>query len=319
MQREIAQKKHLGLSLGIYEFGKDTFYNYGYSHEAPISEENYFEIASISKVFTSLLILRLAQERFFQVEDFVESILPEIKVKDRIRIKDLLTHTAGLEREPPNFQFIAPKNSYINYTDEMLIEAMESVEINEELLGSFHYSNFGYILLGLIARRATGINDFEQLLRDKVLNPLNLKNTVFELEQNKMNLLCWGHTPDLEPIAPYLDLGNTFSSAGALITTTAELLQAFKLFLHPDSLTPTLVQPAKDLFLIFRDKMGQPVSFGLHILESEKGIVYFHPGNIAGHKCSIAISKEIDKVIAYNTTTLQQVQILWKLFFSEKD
>jgi CubicO group peptidase (beta-lactamase class C family) len=319
MQNEIAQRKHLGLSLGIYESGIDTFFNYGFSHGAPITEINYFEIASISKVFTSLLILRLARESLFHLEDFVESIIPELKVKDRIRIKDLLTHTAGLEREPPNFQFIAPKNSYLNYNDEMLIEAAKSVEINEEFFGCFRYSNFGYILLGLIARRASGVDDFKQLLTDKVLKPLNLTNTVFDLDQNKINMLCWGHSSDLEPIAPYLDLGNTFSSAGALITTTAELLQAFKLFLHPESLAPSLVNPANDLFLIFRDKLEQPISYGFHIFECEKGVAYFHPGNIAGHKCNIAISKDLNKVIAYNTTTLQHVHVLWKLFFAEKD
>jgi CubicO group peptidase (beta-lactamase class C family) len=319
MAEEIKAGRHVGLALATFRNGKDRYFNYGTSSGADLTEENYFEIASLSKVFTSILILRLEDEGYFSLEDNIDSYFPEFGKPGQATIASLLTHTSGLEREPANFQFIAPQNSYSAYTDQMLLDDLKSVALNIGNIGRFSYSNYGYILLGLLARRVTGNPKFSSLLSEKVLDPLGLSEMRFELTGEQKEKICLGHTENLEPVEPYMDLGETFSSAGALIATTKELLNACKLFLAPNLIDIPLRNPVQRLFRIAPDKDGSPISLGFHIRKVEDEVVFYHAGDIAGHKCCFMISPKRNEALAYNTSTLSHVRNVWDLFFEEHD
>ncbi len=160
----------------------------------------------------------------------------------------------------------------------------------------------------------TSTLDFKVLLNEKVLIPLGLTRTVFNLDESKKNLLCCGHSLEHDPIAPYLDLGETYASAGALMTTTEELVKALKLFLTPEKLIKELIHPVRKIFDVYKDSLDQPISYGMHVRIIDGSFVFYHPGHIAGHKCSVLISPIHKKIIAYNSTTAQHVQVVWKIF-----
>ncbi len=314
MAVEINAGRHHGLTLGIVADESETFFNYGEHDGSPISEQNYFEIASTSKIFTSLLILRLISEGFLSLDDFVEKHIPEFSERNHIKIRDLILHTSGLGREPPSFESIAPQNSFLAYSEKMLLKDIENPKLNLSVIGKFSYSNFGYVLLGLIAKRVTKSRDFQAILLDYVLRPLDLTDFSFDLAKEKQSKLCWGHTLEGQLVRPYLDLGEVFASAGALITTTKELLKACNSLMRPETLNPVLREPVKQLFSVHRDSSKQLLSFGFQVRENESGNVFYHPGSIAGHKCSVLISPSQKKAIAYNTTSLHHVQPIWDIF-----
>lgn len=334
MAKEIQAQRHKGMSLGIFNDNKSNFYNYGFCEnfrpknfykkknkiskqqitKKEITEKNYFELASVSKIFTALLILKMAAKKTISLNDFLEKYIPEFSIKGSITIMDLLTHTSGLPREPDNFKIIAPANSYINYTDEMLLDDVSKIKPSPLIKGNFSYSNYGFILLGLVARRISGQNSFEKLLYQQVIMPLKLKNTYFKPDSNVLKNICCGHGPDLKPVVPYLNLGNTFSSAGALITNTEELLYFCNLLVNPDMISEELRRPAETLFSISHDLNKKPLSLGFHVKKDPNDAFYFyHPGNIGGHKCCIVICPEKKIALAYNTTTLSHLSILWDI------
>jgi CubicO group peptidase (beta-lactamase class C family) len=311
---EIAAGRHRGISLGIFNDGNCRYVNFGKSNGLPISEKRYFEIASVSKIFTSLLILLLAEEKCFALEEPIEKYVPEFKEKNKVRILDLLTHTSGLEGEPQSFKSIAPLNSFIGYTDRQLIEDIHSIEINASKIGTFSYSNFGYLILGLLAKKVGSENSFPALLHKIVLGPLGLTETKFALSELETSTICYGHSEDLSPVTPYLDLGETYASAGALISTTSEMLKVCCLFMNPDKFDGSMRAAIKKLFTTFKDRSGKLLSNGFHVRETNNDIVFYHPGHIAGHKCCILISPERKKAVAYNTDTLNHVRTIWDFF-----
>ena len=314
MKEEISAGRHKGLSFGISFNGQTNFLNYGDSDGQPISENNYFEIASVSKIFTSLLLIKLSEDKLFTLDDYIDSLIPEFAIKNKIRILDILTHSAGMDSEPMSFTSIAPLNSFVGYNEEKLNFDVQNIRFNPEAFGKFSYSNFGYLLLGLLAKKATHEKVFANILEKHILLPLGLKNTKFKLDHQELNSLCHGHSEDLKPVMPYLDLGETFSSAGALISTTADVMKACEILMNPIGLDTIMREAIRKLFSLTRNQSNQWVSPGFHIRESEGNLVHFHFGNIAGHKCGILLSPAMQKTIAYNTNTQHHVNIVWNIF-----
>lgn len=228
-------------------------------------------------------------------------------------IEQLLTHTSGLPREPQSFTSIAPKNSFMAYSMEAFQKDFSEVELINDNIGVFDYSNYGYIILGQIVDVVSNGIDFKDLLRDKVIQPLGLSQTKFDLSEIEMKKLCKGHSPELEVVEPYLDLGPMYSSAGALITTTKEMLEFCKILTGEVKAESEMAEIISEVTKIRIDSNGFKYSLGLHVREIDNDVYLYHPGNIAGHKCSVIVSTTSKKALVYNTDTLHHVRIVWDL------
>tara|TARA_Y100000385_G_scaffold273636_1_gene315740 strand:+ start:2188 stop:3351 length:1164 start_codon:yes stop_codon:yes gene_type:complete len=154
-----------------------------------INSESVFEIASLSKQFTGLLMMMLKEEGKLEYDDMVTKFLPQFPY-DKISIRHLLTHTSGLSER--KFFRWAGKNmdSSKTYTNAFILNYL--LQQNPQL--SFHpgekweYSNLGYFILPLIIKEITG-QDYIKFLKDKILIPLEMNNTgIFsqDVKANKM-------------------------------------------------------------------------------------------------------------------------------------
>ncbi|MBN2288960.1 MAG: beta-lactamase family protein, partial [Candidatus Glassbacteria bacterium] len=112
-----------------------------------------FEIGSITKVFTALLLARMAEAGELSLDDPVSRLLPgSVRVPGRegkeITLLQLATHTSGLPRLPTNFFPGDMGNPYADYTAEKLYEFLSGYELKREIGGEYSYSNLGGGLLG---------------------------------------------------------------------------------------------------------------------------------------------------------------------------
>ena len=166
-----------------------------FENNIPIMESDIFELASISKQFTSMMIMICKEKGLLKFDDLVEKYI-DIPYKG-ITIRNLLTHTSGL----PDYQIIMDQNwdkskvagnseilDYINiYKPKMIFEPGEKYE----------YSNTGYVILGSIVEEVTG-EDFVELSKKWIFNPLKMRSTSIRSNEEKKELknLAFGHKKD---------------------------------------------------------------------------------------------------------------------------
>ena len=148
---QIAQPylKHVkGMVIGvIHGEGKPPLV-IGYGANKPDGDTVY-EIGSISKVFTGVLLACLVQEGKLKLTTPVQDLLPDgVRMPGPITLMHLTTHTSGLPRLPAN---IAPKdltNPYADYTFAQMYDFLSTAELNSPVGTKYAYSNLGAALLG---------------------------------------------------------------------------------------------------------------------------------------------------------------------------
>ncbi len=142
----------------------------------PASDTTQYRIGSLTKTFTSLLIMQLVAENKLSLQDTVGKYLPAF-VHKSITIQQLLTHTSGIP-------------SYTNDMEKMLSVMRKEQSLKEIISGlcsgplefvsgsQFHYSNSGYTILAGIIEIITG-KEYGQVLNEKIFIPLSMTQTVF--------------------------------------------------------------------------------------------------------------------------------------------
>ena len=216
VQRWMARERVPGASLTIAERGRETISRgYGYRDKVgrlPATPRTIYGIASATKSFTALAILRLEEEGRLSLQDPIAKHLPEFRTPDprmarRITVHHFLTHTSGLPplptivyltarslAEDPSYDpredrrcGIDPDHGPID-TYEQLLEYLRTARYR--LLGPpgrhFSYSNEAFGLLGAVIERASG-RTYEGYLDEAILRPLGMRSTTFD---NGIMLRC---------------------------------------------------------------------------------------------------------------------------------
>jgi CubicO group peptidase (beta-lactamase class C family) len=201
----------------------------GTTDPRPVNGDTLYEIGSITKVFTSLILADMVERGEVALEDPVAKYLPgNVKVPQRggkqITLYDLSTHRSGLPRMPSNFAPKDPTNPYVDYPVERLYEFLSGYELTRDIGAEYEYSNLGAgLLLHALARRA-GL-DQERLLRERVFRPLGMTSTGASLAPALKSRLAIPHTSvfRLAP-TPAWDIPEAFAGAGALRSSANDVL-----------------------------------------------------------------------------------------------
>lgn len=252
-RRVDVEKRATGMAVGIVEGGRRRVIVHGRldSGDAPaVTANTLFEIGSITKVFTALVLADMVSRGELELDDPAERHLPEgFRVPRHdgraITLADLATHTSGLPLFPPLTGH--PLEALASFTVEDLQAWLAGVTLSRAPGTAWEYSNVGYGLLGLaLAHRSA--RSYDALLRERVLDPLALTDTVLRPPEEWTGRLAVGHDPALAPVPP-LDLG-VFAAAGALRSTVENLL-SFAAAALPGSGSP-LEKPAQLLSSVRR-------------------------------------------------------------------
>jgi D-alanyl-D-alanine-carboxypeptidase/D-alanyl-D-alanine-endopeptidase len=191
-----------------------------------VKPDSLFEIGSITKAFTALLLADMVERAEVRLADPVQKYLPDgVKMPRRgrdITLEDLATHMSGLPRLPSNFQ---PKNMadpYADYTAGRLYEFLRAYELPRAPGEKWEYSNLGFGLLGHVLARRAG-NDFESLVRLRLAGPLDMMNTWMTLPRHLEGGMAIGHSVQLQRVG-YWTFTDAMAGAGAFRSDAGDLL-----------------------------------------------------------------------------------------------
>jgi serine-type D-Ala-D-Ala carboxypeptidase/endopeptidase len=224
------QKRAPGIVIGVVDsngarvFAKGVCEN---GQNAAVNGDTVFEIGSVTKVFTSLLLQEMADSGEIALDDPLGKYLPpSVKPPARngrhITLADLATQTSGLPRMPDNF---APKdagNPYADYTVEQMYDFISHYQLTRDIGGEYEYSNLGVGLLGHILALRAGTN-YEALVVRRICDPLQMNSTRITLTPDLKARLAPGHDEGGATV-PNWDLP-TLAGAGGLRSTVNDLLK----------------------------------------------------------------------------------------------
>jgi CubicO group peptidase (beta-lactamase class C family) len=172
-----------GCGVGVKRNGAMLFERgYGMANlerHIPISPSTIFDPASIAKPFTALSIMLLAEQGKLSLDDEVWKHLPEwVNRQDRITIRDLLAHTAGLRDAFLLIELAAPPAADVDINEHILRTLARQRGVNFAPSTQFSYNNGGYNLLASIVARVSG-QPFREFATAHILRPLGMTQSSF--------------------------------------------------------------------------------------------------------------------------------------------
>ena len=188
----------------------------------PNSSNTIYQIGSTTKEFTAAVILKLAELHKLSLDDRLSTYFPDYKRGNEISIRHLLTHTSGI------FEILRDRSAVEESTrprsKQKLLSYFKDKPLDFDPGTHYSYSNSGYILLGFIIEKVTGLS-YQNVVRKFILDPLNMHHTGFDFAGLKSPYKAIGYTKYTarikEPSIPW-DSTATFS-AGSLYSTVKDL------------------------------------------------------------------------------------------------
>lgn len=191
-----------------------------------LDANSVLEIGSITKVFTGVLLADMARRGEVSLQEPLGDLLqPPTTIRSatgrEITLLDVATHTAGLPVMPDNFPPADDARAYAGYATEQLYEFLSSYRLPREPGKVYEYSNLFSLLGHALAARAG--TPYEILLRERVLDPLEMRHTAITLSPEMELRLSKGHTREGD-LAPYF-VAPAFAPSGGLKSTMNDMLK----------------------------------------------------------------------------------------------
>ena len=229
IQSRVDEDRAVGIVLGVIEAdGITRIVSYGDAgpNARPLGKKSVFEIGSVTKVFTGILLADMVARGEMSLADPVAKYLPDgVTMPSRggreITLLDLSVHHSALPRLPDNMSPSDVANPYADYTVEQMYTFLSGYELSRNIGSEYEYSNLAVGLLGHVLARASG-QIYESLVRERILEPLGMTRTGISLDEDMRNWMANGHDPEGN-VVPLWDLP-TFAGAGALRSDVTDLL-----------------------------------------------------------------------------------------------
>ncbi len=245
------QKKSLGTVIGTLTDDGRRIHSYGRRDEddpRPLDGDTVFEIGSMTKIFTALLLADMVQRGEVALDDPLSSLLPDVRIPERsgrrITLLDLATHTSGLPFFPSDIPLDDPAEVariVADYPVDRVHRFLAGYELPPGGGTKWTYSNLGYALLGEALARRAG-TEYEALVRERITGPLGMESTAFALSPELRARLASGHDAKLRP-APEVAMP-AFVPAAGLRSTANDLLTLLEAFTgrRPSPLAPAMAR-----------------------------------------------------------------------------
>jgi CubicO group peptidase (beta-lactamase class C family) len=228
LMRKYVENGQFNGSVLVAESGKVIFKKgYGMANMEwanPNTPDTKFRLGSLTKQFTTLLIMQLIEQGKLKLEGKITDYLTDYPkaTGDKITIHHLLTHTSGIPSYTglPTFQEKLSRNPY-KPTD--FIKQFSDLPLEFEPGSTFAYSNSGYFLLGVLIENVTG-KTYEKVLQENIFKPLQMNNTGYDDFTTILPKKATGYQKrGLNYVnAPYIDMTIPYA-AGSLYSTVEDL------------------------------------------------------------------------------------------------
>ncbi len=303
--------KNVGAVIAIYEKGKETYLSFGETvlgNNIRPDADTLFEIGSITKLLTGLMLARLIDLKKVSIKDPLSRFIPESKNQSTgaITLEELVTHTSGLPRLPCNLHYASSENPYADYSEKDLIEGLRdssfsnTCRLEKHPTQNVNYSNWGFGLLGYALARFQK-SSYESLLRELVLEPLGLKATMIIVAKEFEPRRAQGYTNELKA-NPYW-YHQTTQGAGAVVSSVRDMLQFARALLHPEE---TKLHSALKLSVAPLYKSDpNDIAYAWFVRPSGN---YWHDGMTGGFSSLIKIYPKEDRAVVYLSNTARDLE-----------
>lgn len=301
----VAQKGKLVYKKGV-----------GYANmewKIPNTTTTKFRLGSITKQFTSMLIMQLVNEGKIKLDGKITDYLPHYRKEtgDKVSIHQLLCHSSGIPNYTANDNFGKVQTLPFTVSDFMRIYCSGDLEF--EPGSRFNYSNSGFFILGAIIEAITK-EPYHIVLQKRILDVVGMKNTGYDFSEKVIANRAAGYSKTLDGYknAEYLDMGLPFA-AGSLYSTVEDLLLWDRILytdkLLPDSLKKKLFAP----YVHVKDIIEGDAGYGwfstkqkLPLAKKEIDMIW-HTGGIPGFLTTINRYPESEILIVVLDNSSQSV------------
>jgi len=254
------QSKVPGLVIGAVKNGDTAIYGFGErldGGEEP-DGDTVLRIGSLTKAFTGQLLAALAAEGKVSLTQTLGSLAPDIGTgKDpnvaKIRLIDIATHSAGLPREVPREPGPAG-DPFSTITRDAFSSWLNDNELLYPPGTGILYSNFAFDLLAIGLSEAAKV-PYPQLLKERITEPLGMRDTVFKLSGDQRKRLMEGHNFDGKALRD-VPTGDVIVGSGGLYSTPKDLLRWMQLHLDRFDEKEAEVRMLDHAAYLFRDNLS---------------------------------------------------------------
>jgi serine-type D-Ala-D-Ala carboxypeptidase/endopeptidase len=318
---EIAEKAAANLSAGGIVTGESIagttrFAAAGKLEPDGIAPENrVFEIGSITKVFTGLLLADAVESKKVRLDSTLKELLgDEIIFADpdvaAITLVQLSTHTSGLPRLPDNMGWFngISKDPYKRYDRDRTLKFLAKAELAHAPPFPASYSNFG---VGLLGELLCGIHQksYADLVAEKITTPLGMKDTMVvpgEAQQARLAPPYDGEKPN------HSWTFQAMAGAGALRSTAADMVTFGHALLEPDK-TP-LAAAIKGMMEVHAPYDASEIGLGIIIRKVDGHREYSHSGGTGGYRSALQVIPDLKtvRVALVNNTAFEPAGLFSK-------
>ncbi len=291
------------ISVAVVDESGVTFYNTGrVSKESDAkfaNKDSVYEIGSITKVFTGILLAEAIKRGEVKLDDPISKYLPKsIKAPTfggkEITLLDLTTHGSSLPSLTDDFVPKDPLDPYANFTIEQLYSFLGRVKLEREIGSKFEYSNIAVGLLGHILASQAKMS-YEDLVKARILKPLGMKESAITFTPSMKALLAYGHDAEGKQTSnwslPAID------GAGALRSTAADMAKflSANMGFTKTKISDSLAEAKK----IRKTYDTPPLRIGFNWITSVSGgkDIIWHNGGTGGYRAFAGIDQAAKKAV----------------------
>ena len=263
--------------------------------EVKVTADSLFRIASITKIVTGMTILSLAEEGKLSLDTPVKDVLPWLHLKDKhteinVTLGHLLSHTSGL---PAEYTPDGPREE--SALEQSLRDGLPELEIQYPLGAGYLYSNWGIRLAALVAEKVTN-EQFTKLAQERIIGPLEMHRTTFDLHIAATYPLCLGHLEENGEFKVFHKIQENAArhAAGGLFSNAMDLSRLARCLLNDglsDRGVKILEKYSIEQMKRARGQSSTSAAYGITLLQDrfKDTMIYYHPGSAPPYATSLLI------------------------------
>jgi len=299
-----------GISILVSKKGKTIYHKaFGKANlelDVPMTTDNVFELASITKQFTAVSILMLEEQGKLDLQDPITKFIPDYPTKGKtITVHHLLNHTSGIKSYTDMASFMS--NTRKDMTVDELTDVFKNEPMDFDPGTKFHYNNSGYILLGKIIEVVSG-QSYEDFVEGTIFKKLGMTNSQYGSKSEVIKNRARGYQPNGDGYknSDYISMSLPYA-AGSLMSTTGDMLKWQNAIRNNSLIKQSSLQKA-----INGSKLnnGEEIDYGYGWSKGEVRDVkgYAHSGGIFGYSTNgIYLIKKDVYVIALSNCSCKSV------------
>jgi len=287
----------------------------------PNTTDTRFNIGSVTKQFTAVLVLQLADEGKISLKDTISRYIPELdnKFSDQMTIHQLLTHTSGLPSHYSTMDDYMKVGMRIPYTFQERLEQLRNLEFEFKPGTSWAYSGFGYTILGHIVARVTG-RSLEDNYKERIFRPLGMTQSGVMLDSRLVPRKAYGYQKkwdDSYMPAVYFSQTEAKLGGGGLYSTIEDFLKWYKAVQGGSFFTEQMKKKYFKAHYRFPD--GDGYCYGHYstkykINENQNVDVFYHGGSLPGASALVLRVPEKDQcVVLFHNAGMGHEEFLYEI------